>query len=51
MGAAARAARLRPNDSAVTVFYVWGNVWAEHLRTYWEEKLKAMLVGLEPSRG
>jgi hypothetical protein len=41
----------RPEESAVTVFYVWGNVWAEHLRTHWEEKLKAMLVGLEPSMG
>jgi hypothetical protein len=40
-----------PSESAVTVFYVWGNVWAEHLREYWEEKLKAMLVGLEPSMG
>jgi hypothetical protein len=40
-----------PDESAVTVFYVWGNVWSEHLRTYWEEKLKAMLVGLEPSMG
>jgi hypothetical protein len=40
-----------PEESAVTVFYVWGNVWSEHLRTYWEEKLKAMLVGLEPSMG
>jgi hypothetical protein len=38
-------------ESAVTVFYVWGNVWAEHLREHWEEKLKAMLVGLEPSMG
>jgi hypothetical protein len=38
-------------ESAVTVFYVWGNVWSEHLREYWEEKLKAMLVGLEPSMG
>jgi hypothetical protein len=40
-----------PSESAVTVFYVWGNVWAEHLREYWEEKLKAMLAGLEPSMG
>ena len=40
-----------PGESAVTVFYVWGNVWAEHLREYWQEKLKAMLVGLEPSMG
>jgi hypothetical protein len=42
---------LERGESAVTVFYVWGNVWAEHLREYWEEKLKAMLVGLEPSMG
>ena len=42
---------LEPGESAVTVFYVWGNVWSEHLREYWEEKLKAMLVGLEPSMG
>ena len=34
-----------PGESAVTVFYVWGNVWSEHLRTYWQEKLKAMLSG------
>jgi hypothetical protein len=40
-----------PSESAVTVFYVWGNVWAEHLREHWQEKLKAMLVGLEPSMG
>jgi hypothetical protein len=40
-----------PGESAVTVFYVWGNLWSEHLREYWEEKLKAMLVGLEPSMG
>jgi hypothetical protein len=40
-----------PGESAVTVFYVWGNVWSEHLREHWEEKLKAMLVGLEPSMG
>jgi hypothetical protein len=40
-----------PGESAVTVFYVWGNVWSEHLREHWQEKLKAMLVGLEPSMG
>ena len=40
-----------PSESAVTVFYIWGNVWSEHLREYWEEKLKAMLAGLEPSMG
>jgi hypothetical protein len=40
-----------PSESAVTVFYIWGNVWSEHLREHWEEKLKAMLAGLEPSMG
>ncbi len=40
-----------PDESAVSVFYVWGNVWAEHLRTYWQEKLAAMLCGLEPAMG
>jgi hypothetical protein len=39
------------DESAVTVFYVWGNVWSEHLRTYWEEKLQAMMSGLEPLEG
>jgi len=39
------------DESAVTVFYVWGNVWSEHLRTYWQEKLVAMICGLEPSMG
>ena len=34
---------LEPDESAVTVFYVWGNVWSEHLREHWEEKLKAMM--------
>ena len=42
---------LEPGESAVTVFYVWGNVWAEYLRTYWEEKLQAMICGLEPGMG
>ena len=37
-----------PGESAVTVFYVWGNVWAEHLRAHWEEKLKAMSPGSSP---
>jgi hypothetical protein len=40
-----------PGDSTVTVFYVWGSVWSEHLRTFWPEKLQAMLSGLEPSMG
>ena len=36
------------DESAVTVSYIWGNVWAEYLRAYWEEKLQAMICGLEP---
>ena len=39
------------DESAVTVSYIWGNVWSEYLRTYWEEKLTAMICGLEPGMG
>ncbi|HZC14012.1 MAG TPA: UGSC family (seleno)protein [Thermoleophilaceae bacterium] len=39
------------DESAVTVSYIWGNVWSEYLRTYWEEKLVAMISGLEPGMG
>ena len=28
-----------------------GNVWAEYLRAYWQEKLQAMICGLEPGMG
>ena len=38
-------------ESTVTVSYIWGSVWAEYLRTYWEEKLQAMICGLEPGMG
>src|SRR3954469_14346401 len=40
-----------PDQSAVTVSYIWGNVWAEYLREYWQEKLVAMISGLEPGMG
>jgi hypothetical protein len=40
-----------PEESTVTVFYAWGSVWSEHLRTYWPEKLQAMMSGLEPLEG
>jgi hypothetical protein len=33
------------------VSYIWGNVWAEYLREYWQEKLVAMVSGLEPGMG
>ena len=39
------------DESAVTVSYIWGNVWAEYLREYWQEKLIAMICGLEPGMG
>jgi hypothetical protein len=39
------------DESAATVSYIWGNVWSEYLRTYWEEKLVAMISGLEPGMG
>jgi hypothetical protein len=39
------------DESAVTVSYIWGNVWSEYLREYWEEKLVAMVSGLEPGMG
>src|SRR5215470_7119313 len=41
----------QPEESAVTVSYIWGNVWAEYLREYWQEKLVAMVSGLEPGMG
>jgi hypothetical protein len=41
----------QPDESAVTVSYIWGNVWAEYLREYWQEKLVAMISGLEPGMG
>ena len=39
------------DESTVSVFWVWGMVWIEHLKTYWEEKLATVLAGLEPSFG
>jgi hypothetical protein len=38
-------------DSTVTIFWVWGYFWVEHLRTYWQEKLQSMLASMEPSFG
>jgi hypothetical protein len=39
------------DESTVSVFYCWGNVWSEGLRSRWEEKLKAMLGGQDPYLG
>jgi hypothetical protein len=38
-------------DSAVSTFVTWGNVWTEGLREHWEEKVKAMLAGIDPFLG
>lgn len=39
------------DESTVTIFWAWGYLWAENLRSYWQEKLVAMLCGLEPTLG
>lgn len=39
------------NESAVTIFWVWGYFWVEHLKTYWQEKLHSMMASMEPSFG
>jgi hypothetical protein len=39
------------DESTATVFYVWGNVWTEGVRSRWEEKLKAILGGQDPFEG
>lgn len=39
------------SDSTISTFYVWGNTWTEGLRSTWEEKIKAMLSGLDPNFG
>jgi hypothetical protein len=39
------------DESAVTIFWVWGYFWVEHLRPYWAEKLQSMLASMEPSFG
>jgi hypothetical protein len=39
------------DESAVTVFSCWGNVWTEGLRETWREKLQAMLGGQDPFFG
>jgi hypothetical protein len=42
---------LDPEESAVSVFYCWGNVWTEGLRKLWREKIEAMLGGQDPFLG
>jgi hypothetical protein len=39
------------DESVVSTFMVWGNVWTEGLRGEWEDKLKAMLASFEPFLG
>jgi hypothetical protein len=40
-----------PDESTVTSFVTWGNVWTEGLREHWQDKLRAMLSGLDPFLG
>ena len=39
------------DESTVTTFFMWGNIWSEHVRPHWKEQLAAMLSGLDPSMG
>ena len=41
----------RADESTVTTYYCWGNVWTEGLRETWQDKLKAMLGGQDPYLG
>jgi hypothetical protein len=38
-------------ESTVTTFFVFGNIWSEHVRPSWKEQLSAMLSGLDPALG
>jgi hypothetical protein len=40
-----------PDESAVTAFVSWGNIWTEGLRAHWEEKVKGMLSCIDPFLG
>jgi hypothetical protein len=39
------------DESAVTAFVCWGNVWTEGLREHWEDKVRSMLAGVDPFLG
>ena len=41
----------RADESTVTTFFMWGNIWSEHVRPNWKEQLPAMLSGLDPAGG
>jgi hypothetical protein len=41
----------KPTESTVTTFFVFGNIWSEHVRPNWKEQLSAMLSGLDPALG
>jgi hypothetical protein len=38
-------------ESAVTAFVSWGNIWSEGLREHWQEKVQAMLGAIDPFLG
>jgi hypothetical protein len=39
------------DESAVTAFVCWGNVWTEGLREHWADKVRSMLAGIDPFLG
>jgi hypothetical protein len=41
----------RGDESTVSTFYAWGNVWTEGLRETWKDKITSMLSGQDPYLG
>lgn len=39
------------DQSAVSAFVTWGNVWSEGLREHWAEKVRTMLAAIDPFLG
>src|SRR5262249_28140046 len=39
------------DESACTVSYIWGNVWSEYLREYWQGKARGTISGVGPGQG
>ena len=39
------------DESTVTTFFMWGNIWSEHVRPSWKLQLSAMLSAIDPACG
>jgi hypothetical protein len=39
------------DESTVTTFFMWGNIWSEHVRPNWKLQLSAMLSAIDPACG